>query len=202
MSSPSIFSGVLHRFARDLEVDPRIAYRLLAERSHKACVVRGIQEPGTRAAILVGTQEIAGRTHVSFSDNGAALSGDDVKQVYAALQAGLVEETRRALVGQGVDAAHAIIGPLGLAILGSFLIADMVTIRTRGGTNAGTRYTCTSATYTTEPYQVARAGTVIQLRVRKERETLADLAVLRDTLAALRQLSPITMGSEPTPINA
>ena len=192
----------MHRFARDLEVDPRIAYRLLAERAHKACVVRSIQEPGTRPAILVGAQEIAGRMHVSFSDNGAALSGEDVKQVYGALQAGLVEETRRALVAQGIDTAHGMIGPLGLAMLGAFLISDMVTIKTRGGANAGTRFTCTSATYTTEPYQIPRAGTVIQLRVRKEREALADLAVVRETLAACKQISPITIGTEATPINA
>ncbi len=192
----------MHRFARDLEVDPRIAYRLLAERSHKACVVRSIQEPGTRPAILVGTQEIAGRLLVSFSDNGAALGGEDVKQVYAALQAGLVEETRRALVAQGTEVAHGMIGPLGLAMLGSFLLADMVTIKTRGSTDTGTRFVCTSATYTTEPYQIPRAGTVIQLRVRKEREAVADLVVLRETLAQLKQLSPITLGMEPTAINA
>ena len=199
MSSPSLFSGVLHRFARDLEIDPRIAYQLLAERAHEACLRRAAVERLV-PAILVGTQTIGGRTYVSLADNGAALAGDDIKQVYAALQAGLVEQTRAALVSQGIDAAHRIIGRLGVAMLGAFLIADMVTIKTRGA-DAGMRYTCSSATYTAEPYAIPRAGTVIQLRVRAEREALADLAAVRQVLSTLTRLSPITMGAEPRPIN-
>ena len=198
----SLFSGVLHRFARDLSIDPRIAYQLLAERAHEACVQRASLESNFRPAILVGTQVIGGRALVSFSDNGAALDGEELKHVYAALQAGLVEKTRTALVAQGIDAAHQIIGRLGVAMLGAFLIADMVTIKTRGGASPGTRYTCSTVTYTAEPYQIARAGTVVQLRVRKEREALADLAVVRDVLATLKHLSPIQIGTEATPINA
>ena len=202
MPSPSLFSGVLHRFARDLSIDPRIAYQLWAERAHEACVRRATLESNMRPAILVGTQQIAGRAYVSFSDNGAALAGDDVKAVYAALQAGLVEQTRTALVAQGIDAAHKLIGRLGVAMLGAFLISDMVTIKTRSSTDTGMRYTCSSATYTAEPYQIARAGTVVQLRVRAEREALADIAVVRDVLATLKRLSPIVIGTEATPINA
>ena len=202
VSSPSIFSGVMHRFARDLAIDPRIAYQLWAERAHEACVRRASLESNVRPAILVGTQLIAGRTYVSFSDNGAALGGGEIKQVYAALQAGVVEQTRTALVAQGIDAARSILGRLGVAMLGAFLIADMVTIKTRSGTDTGTRYTCSSATYTAEPYQIARAGTVVQLRMRVERETLGDIAVVRDVLSTRKRLTPIVIGTEATPINA
>lgn len=199
MSGTSLFSGVLHRFARDLEIDPRIAYQLLAERAHEACLRRAAVERLV-PAILVGTQQMADRTYVSFADNGAALAGEEIKQVYAALQTGLVEQTRAALVAQGVDAAHRIIGRLGVAMLGAFLIADMITIKTRGA-DAGMRYTCSSATYTAEPYQIPRPGTVIQLRVRKEREALADLAVVRQVMGTLTQLAPISIGAEPRPVN-
>jgi len=202
VSSTSLFSGVLHRFARDLSIDPRIAYQLLAERAHEACVRRATMESNCRPAILVGSQVIGGRALVSFSDNGAALAGEDIKFVYDSLANGIMERTRQALVTQGIDVAHQMLGRLGVAMLGAFLIADMVTIKTRGGANTGTRYTCSSVTYTTEPYQVPRPGTVVQLRIRTEREAFADLSVVRDVLATLKRLSPIHIGSEPAPINA
>jgi molecular chaperone HtpG len=203
-------SGVLRRFGEDLHEDPRVAFRALVDRAHEACM-RNVLEPVPGAArpvpaILVSTQTIGSVNHVSICDNGASLSPDDVRRLYATSRSGRAGAIRRALSEAGAARADTVVGRLGVAMLAAFLISDEITISTRAHdtpAEAGVRYTCTSRNYHVEPYRVARAGTIIQLRLRREHQAMGEVGVVREALVAhARTLElPIRVGADPVPIN-
>lgn len=199
-------SGALRAFGEHLHEDPLVAYRSLVDRAHDACVRRARLDRKYAPAILVGTQTIGGVAHVSICDNGEALDPYEVRRLYAAIRTGRAGAVRRALVATGVDGADSIIGGLGVAMLASLLVADQVTIQTRGHgapAEAGIRYLCTSRTYTAEPHRLARPGTLVQLRIRRDRQRLGTVEVVREALVAhARSLAlPIRVGGDPNPIN-
>ena len=180
-------SGVLRRFGEDLHEDPLVAYRSLVDRAHAACVRRASVASNYTAAILVGTQTIGGVAQVSICDNGEALEAFEVRRLYAAIRTGRA-------------------GAVGRALLASLLVADQITIQTRAHTapaESGARYICNSRTYTAEPYRLARPGTLIQLRIRRDRQQLGTVDVVRGALVQhARSLAlPIRVGADPNPIN-
>lgn len=200
-------SGILKRFGEDLHEDPLVAYRALVDRAHAACLARSTVASNYTPAILVGTQTIGGLAHVSFADNGEALAASEVRTLYAAIRTGRAGAMRRALIEAGADGADSIIGRLGVAMLAAFLIADQVTVTTRGQLAApadGARYVCTSRTYTADRVHVPRAGTIVQLRVRPSLQHLGAADVVRGALIEhARGLAlPIRVGADLTPINA
>jgi HSP90 family molecular chaperone len=200
-------SGVLRRFGEDLHEDPLVAYRSLVDRAHTACVRRASVASNYTAAILVGTQTIGGVAQVSICDNGEALEAFEVRRLYAAIRTGRAGAVGRALLASGVDGADSVIGPLGVALLASLLVADQITIQTRAHTapaDSGARYICNSRTYTAERYRLARPGTLIQLRIRRDRQQLGTVDVVRAALVQhARSLAlPIRVGADPNPINS
>ena len=162
-------------------------------------MTRALTEAAYMPAILVTTQTTSGRTQLSFCDNGAALDPEQVSQLYAAIRSGRIGTIRRAVEGGTADG---VVGRLGVALLASFAIADQIIICTRGGLGPGTRYTCDTRTYRSERYVVSRPGTVIQLRVRRERGELHDIATVRAALMPhARELElPIRVGADPNPL--
>lgn len=207
MDGQPFASGILKRFGEELHEDPLVAYRALVDRAHAACLVRATVASNYSPAILVGTQTLGGIAHVSFADNGEALAASEVRTLYAAIRTGRAGAVRRALLEAGADGADSILGRLGVAMLAAFLIADKVTVTTRGPFAApadGARYVCTSRTYTAERANVPRAGTLVQLRVRPELQDLGTVDVVRGALIEhARGLSlPIRVGADLTPINA
>lgn len=204
-ASPFV-SGVLQRLGGDLHEDPLVAYRSLVDRAHRACMERAALASNFTAAILVGTQTLGGVAHVAVCDNGEALAPFEIRTLYAAIRTGRAGAMRRALIEAGADGADSIIGRFGVALLAAFLIADQITISTRSHAappDAGVRYSCNTRTYLAEPFRMARAGTIVQLRIRKEHEALGSLDVVRESLMAhARTLPlPIRVGADPNPIN-
>jgi HSP90 family molecular chaperone len=207
MIDEPVVSGVLRRFGEELHEDPLIAYRSLVDRAHGACMRRGMMASNFSAAILVVTQTVAGVSHVSICDNGEALIASEVRMLYAAIRTGRAGAARRALIEAGADGADSLIGRLGVALLAAFQLADQITISTRSHLappDAGVRFTCNSRTYLTEPLRIARPGTIVQLRIRRDHEHLGTVDTVRSALLDhARTLSlPIRVGSDTTPINA
>ena len=200
-------SGMLRRFGEDIHEDPLVAYRALVDRAHAACMRRGMIASNFSPSILVATQSLGGVNHVSVCDNGEALGATEVRMLYAAIRTGRAGAVRRALIEAGADGADSLIGRLGVALLAAFLIADQVTIYTRSHLappDAGIRFICDSRTYLAEPQRIARAGTVVQLRIRRDHTELATLDAIRGALLDhTRKLPlPVRVGGDPTPINA
>lgn len=184
LASPFV-SGVLRRFAVELEVDPFVAYRAFVDRAHDACVTRRQLAYAYSPAILVTTQTIGGVAYVSICDNGEPIHGSEVSQVYHAIQSGRAGAVGRALAASGAQRADDVVGRVGAALLSAFVIADQVTIATRAHTvrpEAGVRFACNSRTYSAEPHRMARPGTVVQLRMRPEYQSAATVDVVREVL--------------------
>ena len=199
-------SGLLRRFGEDLHEDPLVAYRALVDRAHGACMRRGMIASNFSASILVATQSLGGVTHVSVCDNGEALGATEVRMLYTAIRTGRAGAMRRALIEAGADGADSIVGRLGVALLAALVIADQITIYTRSHLappDAGIRFICDSRTYLAEPQRIARAGTVIQLRIRRDHAELATLDAIRGAIVdhAKKLPLPIRVGGDPNPIN-
>jgi len=196
MDSPFV-SGVLRRFATDLGLDHRhasTAYRALVDRAHGACVDRSHHAVAYSPAILVTTQTIGGVAHVSVCDNGDALGQLEVRRLYASIRTGRTGAVQRALVAGGVDGAEAIVGRFGVALLAAFVIADRITITTRdhlAPPDGGIRHSCDSRSYRTEPYHVARPGTLVQLRIRGSHRELATPGAIEDALRDRASTLPV-----------
>jgi HSP90 family molecular chaperone len=184
LASPFV-SGVLRRFAVELEVDPFVAYRAFVDRAHEACVARQQHAFAFSPAILVTTQTIGGIAHVSICDNGDAIAAGDVRQLYRAIQTGRAGAVQRALAASGVERADEIVGRVGVALLAAFVISDQVTIATRAHAvraEAGIRFVCNSKSYGAEPHRLARPGTVVQMRIRPEYQAGACAGVVRGVI--------------------
>ncbi len=189
-----------------VHTDPRAAYRELVDRAHDACARQLTVDPGFVPSILVSTQTIGGVMHVSITDNGEAFEADAFRELYQVIQTGRSGAVKRALATAGASNAHDVVGPFGAALLAAFLVADRIVILTRHhGTHVddGIKFTCDSRAYQLAPTNLARAGTTVQLRVRKDRQRLGTIEVLREALLdhARTRPYPIRIGADPTPIN-
>jgi HSP90 family molecular chaperone len=191
-------SGILRQIGHELDLDPEIAFCALVDRAHDACQRLLVQRPSFVPAILVGTQTIGGIAHVSICDNGAPLAPDEVRNVYSLGRDG------RAKLAEG--SGDVVVGRLGMALLAAFAISDQISISTRAHDqppDGGMRFLCTSRAYHCEPYRLARPGTIIQLRLRRECQMFGDVTSVRDALLPhARTLAlPVRVGTDPHPIN-
>jgi molecular chaperone HtpG len=185
--------------------DLTAAYRELVDRAADACARRAARDPSFRGSILVSTQTLGGINHAAITDNGETFEADAFRQLYDVIQRGRTGAVARAL-DEARDPSD-VVGTFGAALMAAFLVADRITITSRAheaAPAAGLVFACDSRSYELTPATVPRPGTVVQLRVRVDRQKFGSLEIIREALAkhALEIPFPIRIGADPTPINA
>ncbi len=201
---PPGFASFARVLGEGVHADMRAAYRELVDRAADACARRASIDDRFTGSILVSTQTIGGVAHVSITDNGETFEADAFRELYTVIQSGRMGAIKRALA---TEPAHDVVGAYGAALMAAFLIADRIVITCRAHTAApteGLKFACDSRSYDLEPCSVARPGTVVQLRIRVDRQRLGKLDTIREALVehARTVAFSVRIGADPDPINA
>ncbi|MFK7930447.1 MAG: ATP-binding protein [Myxococcota bacterium] len=189
--------GLLRVVGQHLYSSPEVALRELVQNAHDSAIRRSLEDEQPPDPEIRVVAHSAPPT-LSFIDNGAGLTHDEIVDYLATIGSGKTRELRDA------SGSDALIGQFGLGFLSAYAVAEKVVVHTTSHTTPTASHTFTSRdgqrfTLTAGPPR--SVGTEVVLHLKSEHAHLAQTAVVQRLLSRYCCLLPIPVLA-PTPVNA
>lgn len=201
--------GLLKLLGEHLYSDPRVAVREMTQNAHDSCIRRREEDPavadGYTPAISIRVESTA--RQIVIEDNGSGLTREEIGTFLATVGRGYTGELRERLGAAGRQEARELIGMFGLGLLSAFMIASRIDITTLSyqTPERGWRWISDGGqSYALRAAERDEIGTTVRLDLRDDAKFLLEPGVLADILRLYAEFLPvpITVGSDPEPINA
>lgn len=179
---------------------PMVAIRELVQNAHDAIVRRRLEETEWQQPASIHVDCDPSVPSITITDVGSGLTEEEIHQYLATIGIGYTRGLRQS------DDDTGLIGMFGLGFASAFVVADKVTLTTTSWKTPETSYRYRSnngETYVVEPAPLRPVGTEIELILKKEFVSLANIARLNVVLSRYCALlhEPIFVGQSDHPIN-
>jgi molecular chaperone HtpG len=200
--------GLIRLLAKNLYSETDVFVRELLQNSHDA-VQRRIDLEGDNApAGVIRIRANRNDGTITFSDNGAGLTEEEVHSYLSTIGRSGTDEFRQKLMREGRQADISLIGQFGIGLLSAFVVAHTVIVETLSCAEGNPSWRWESRgdkDYTLGPGARREPGTTVTLYVNIEK--YADVLLPDDLRKAIRKYAdflafPIYLNDEGTPVNA
>lgn len=178
-------AGLIRLLAKNLYAQPDVFIREMIQNAHDAIQRRrevdGEGAPGGLIQLRVNWSHDS--PTITFEDNGAGLSEQEVHEYLSTIGRSGTDQFRRQLMEKGRYAeANSLIGQFGIGLLSAFVVAERVVVQTRScrANNPGWRWECWGdKAYTLTPDESLSVGSRVILYIDANHRDVLDLEFVR-----------------------
>ncbi len=189
--------GLIRLLAKNLYARPDVFIRELLQNAHDSILKRRELEDSEapQGQIKLQTTRSGDKAMVTFEDNGAGLTENEIHEHLSTIGRSGTEEFRQVLLQKGQkDAAANFIGQFGIGLLSAFVVANRVIVETRSCYDSSCGWVWEShggKDYWLQENDQASIGTTVRLHIDDEYLDVADEDAVRKAIKRYADFLPI-----------